>query len=190
VHARVDAQELAAQRADVRRVRAAGGAVAGGEIVDLLEARLADVADRELSAVEGEAPRVPEAVPPVAAALGANFGWPEYEGLRPYDSSFLGAHPVTFPVQVYTHANGNCAVGGGYVVRDPDLPSLLGRYLYGDFCRGWLRSFIPQVSPPGALDDRLVGPILPDRTTLGQGPGNRIYLAEFSGQVSRLVETP
>ena len=25
---------------------------------------------------------------------------------------------------------------GGYVVRDRDLPSLEGRYLYGDFCDG------------------------------------------------------
>ena len=34
-----------------------------------------------------------------------------------------------------------CAVTGGYVVRDEALRSLYGRYLYGDFCVGELRSF-------------------------------------------------
>ena len=32
-----------------------------------------------------------------------------------------------------------CSVTGGYVVRDPNLTSLFGRYVYGDFCAGQLR---------------------------------------------------
>ena len=34
-----------------------------------------------------------------------------------------------------------CSITGGYVVRDPELRSLYGRYLYGDYCAGELRSF-------------------------------------------------
>ena len=37
-------------------------------------------------------------------------------------------------------SDGFCSITGGYVVRDPGLPTLLGRYLYGDFCKGALRS--------------------------------------------------
>ena len=44
------------------------------------------------------------------------------------------------PVLELTHDDGNCSVTGGYVVRDPALPALAGRYVYGDFCKGQLRS--------------------------------------------------
>ena len=40
-----------------------------------------------------------------------------------------------------------CAIIGGYVVRDPQLRSLRGRYLYADFCKGDLRSFVPAPPP-------------------------------------------
>ena len=40
-----------------------------------------------------------------------------------------------------THSgDGFCSITGGYVVRDPGLPTLLGRYVYGDFCAPALRS--------------------------------------------------
>jgi hypothetical protein len=32
-------------------------------------------------------------------------------------------------------------VTGGFVYRGGDLPGLAGHYFYGDFCRGWIRSF-------------------------------------------------
>ena len=37
-----------------------------------------------------------------------------------------------------------CSVIGGYVVHDPGLPTLAGRYLYTDLCHGDIRSFVPQ----------------------------------------------
>ena len=40
-----------------------------------------------------------------------------------------------------------CSITGGYVVRDRTLPSLYGRYLYGDFCAGQLRSFTASARP-------------------------------------------
>ena len=35
---------------------------------------------------------------------------------------------------------------GGLIVQDPELPTLGGRYIYGDHCTGEIRSFDPQVS--------------------------------------------
>ena len=56
------------------------------------------------------------------------------------------------PVLAYGHDAG-CSITGGYVARDRGLRSLYGRYLYGDFCAGQLRSF---AATPGrrATDDR------------------------------------
>ena len=40
------------------------------------------------------------------------------------------------PVITRSHSDGNCSITGGVVVRDPALPALRGRYVFGDFCRG------------------------------------------------------
>ena len=125
----------------------------------------------------------------VPDAAGANFGWPEYEGNELFDPTFPGAPPVTFPIRAYRHANGVCAITGGYVVRDPELPSLYGRYLYADYCAGWVRSLLPRLGPPRAEDDRRAGFARPMISSFGEGAASRIYLAQLSGEVSRLVET-
>ena len=44
---------------------------------------------------------------------------------------------------------------GGVVVRDPALPALAGRYVYGDFCRGQVRSF--RIAGGKATGDRALG---------------------------------
>ena len=70
---------------------------------------------------------------------GANFGWRPFEGNRrnfPSES----APGAIGPVIVHTHAEGWCSVIGGYVVRDPTVPSLFGRYVYADACEGRLRT--------------------------------------------------
>jgi glucose/arabinose dehydrogenase len=126
----------------------------------------------------------------LAAASGANFGWPNYEGNGLYDPSLPGPDPATFPIYNYGHNGGACAVSGGFVVRDRALPSLYGRYVVGDFCRGWLRSFVPQLSPPAAVDVRSVGVTKPYLTSIGEGAGRRIYLTQFTGEVWMLVEAP
>ncbi|MDQ3560559.1 MAG: glucose dehydrogenase, partial [Pseudomonadota bacterium] len=129
-----------------------------------------------------------------AAAIGANFGWPRYEGSEPL-SDFEpgpGDPPFTFPMLAYDHSGDRCSIIGGYVVRDPELPMLKGRYLYGDFCTGEVRSFAPDVANQQALRDRPAGVANLDSRTLtsfGQGFNGQIYIAQTSGaagSVSRL----
>ena len=72
------------------------------------------------------------------AARGANYGWRPFEGTR---RNFQEPAPdAVAPVIELTHDDGNCSITGGYVVRDAGVPALLGRYVYGDFCVGRLRS--------------------------------------------------
>ena len=67
-----------------------------------------------------------------------NFGWRPYEGRERFaDEPAPGA---VFPVIQKSHDDGWCSITGGYIVRDPALPALRGRYVYGDFCLGQLRS--------------------------------------------------
>jgi hypothetical protein len=85
-----------------------------------------DVGDATTEEIDVLAPGTP---------AGANFGWPYLEG-----RDVLAAPPpgLTDPAIVHAHADGWCAVTGGYVVRDPHLPALRGRYVYGDLCSGRL----------------------------------------------------
>jgi hypothetical protein len=121
------------------------------------------------------------------AARGANFGWPQYEGRVIYDNARPGPHPPKFPIFTYIHVGDRCAAVGGYVVRDPDLPALEGRYLYGDACTGKVSSFVPRVGTQQAIDDRATGVVLPGLSSFGRGFEGQIYLTQLgTGRVYRL----
>ena len=81
--------------------------------------------------------------------------------LRGHDTSAAGpprraTARAALPVLTKSHADdGFCAIVGGYVVRDPGLPTLLGRYVYGDNCATGLRS-VDLASPAG---DAAIGPL-------------------------------
>lgn len=62
-----------------------------------------------------------------------NYGWRVFEGNLDYDGSLnsLPRSAFTFPVSDYGRSEG-FAVIGGYVYRGSRVPSLQGRYLYGD----------------------------------------------------------
>jgi glucose/arabinose dehydrogenase len=109
----------------------------------------------------GERDREEINILPLALARGANFGWPRFEGsLRQRKGKRRG---LTFPAFEYAHRsdapaatlyeNGcSAAVVGGFIARDESVPSLYGRYVYGDYCFGEVRSFAPR--NPNGTDRR------------------------------------
>jgi glucose/arabinose dehydrogenase len=116
---------------------------------------------------------------------GANFGWRPWEGRRRlFDESAPGA---IFPVIQKTHDAGWCSVTGGYVVRDPGVPALRGRYVYGDFCQGVLRS--ARLRPGGARGDRAIAgvPNVDQLSSFGEDARGRVYVVSLSGPVYRLA---
>lgn len=107
---------------------------------------------------------------PLSQARGANFGWNSWEGLAPYAGSAIAG--TTFPELALPHPT-YCAIIGGVVARDPDLPSIRGRYLFGDFCRSVIDSVPAKVgSDEGS---RSIGTGTAYVSSIAEGPGRDIY---------------
>jgi glucose/arabinose dehydrogenase len=129
---------------------------------------------------------------PLSAGLGrrANYGWAVCEGLHSYPG---GATPCglvgrTDPIFEYpTHVGGTCAITGGYVVRDPTLGDLFGRYVYADYCVGQIRSLVPGL--PAAAGDRAEGAAVSSPVSFGEDSCGRLYVVAQAANVYRLTGT-
>jgi glucose/arabinose dehydrogenase len=122
----------------------------------------------------------------VAAARGANFGWNAFEGYHRFQEGAPDPGGTTKPVFAYSHSrNGSCTIIGGYVVHDPRLPSLRGRYVYADYCEGRLRALMPHLRRAGG--DHALGPSVASPTSFGEDDRGRIYVTSQQGPVYRLV---
>jgi glucose/arabinose dehydrogenase len=116
-------------------------------------------------------------------ARGANFGWRPFEGRRRiFDEPAPGHVP---PVLQHTHGAGFCSITGGYVVRDPGLRALRGRYVYGDFCEGRIRSV--RLRAGRATDARRLRlPRVRGLSSFGEDARGRVYVTSLDGPVYRL----
>ncbi|MGN6556767.1 MAG: PQQ-dependent sugar dehydrogenase [Solirubrobacterales bacterium] len=126
----------------------------------------------------------------VAAASGANFGWDAFEGFSKYTEENGGTPDpggTVKPIFAYSHSRGggSCSIIGGYVVRDPRLRSLQGRYLYADYCEGQLRTLVPHLKR--ASGDHKLGLQVPSPTSFGEDDQHHLYVASQEGPVYRLV---
>ena len=117
-------------------------------------------------------------------ANGVNYGWRPWEGRR---RNFREPAPgAVFPVLTKRHADGWCSITGGYVVRDPELPRLAGRYVYGDFCKGEVRAATLRAG--GARNDRALGlPTVPNLSSFGEDARGRVYVVNLAGPVYRIA---
>ena len=131
---------------------------------------------------------------PATSAMGraANFGWDCREGLHPAPPAISSLDPAcpgltgyTDPIFEYSHAGGGCAITGGYVVRDPTLGDLYGRYLYADYCLGEIRSLVPGL--PAASGDRSEALTVASPVSFGEDSCGRVYVVEQTTTVFRLT---
>ncbi len=118
---------------------------------------------------------------------GLNLGWPIMEGLHCFSpSSNCPTDGLTLPVTEIAHGDeGTCSVTGGIVSRDPAIPELAGRYLFSDYCGGYLRSIDADgtvTSWTELLDVRL-GRV----TGFGSDGSGRTLIATADGRVVRLT---
>jgi glucose/arabinose dehydrogenase len=74
---------------------------------------------------------------PASSTGGQNYGWNIMEGSECFRAEDCKQTGLTLPVAEYAHAFG-CSVIGGEVYRGKAYPDLIGVYLYGDWCSGWI----------------------------------------------------
>lgn len=118
---------------------------------------------------------------PAAQSRGANLGWNCFSGTAP----FSGCTPSNYFPPAYEYPSGPDVVIGGYVVRDPALPSFAGRYLFGRFASGDLVTLGPGAAPPA----QPTGLDVPNVSGFGEDGAGHLYATSLAGEVYRLGES-
>jgi len=149
----------------------------------------------------------------VAPRAGLNFGWSCLEGRAPYASdgpaSCARATPPArelirgsiraekpdgdLPTVTRGRPRANtrlmpgepvCSITAGVFVRDPSLPSLVNRHLFGDFCDASLHSF--RLERGHVVDERELGLDVLLLSSFGVDGAGRVYVTSLAGPVYRL----
>ena len=121
---------------------------------------------------------------------GANYGWPIKEGTLCFAFDPCDGQGLIDPVFEYSHAEGDRSITGGYVYNGETVPSLRGRYVFGDFVSGriWALSrrapyTATQIASNAETDLAI--------SAFGQTHNGDLRVIDFSsGTLFRLTETP
>jgi glucose/arabinose dehydrogenase len=114
---------------------------------------------------------------------GQNFGWPCFEGTVVFDATGVCTSPVA-PALEFPRENGVCAVIGGVVTHDARIPSLEGRFLYGDLCTGKITAVTLTGGNVSRADE--LGLEVPTMTSFGMDDAGHVYVTSGVGEVYRL----
>jgi glucose/arabinose dehydrogenase len=117
------------------------------------------------------------------AGRGANLGWDRMEGTH----EFEGPNPPggVLPIYEYSHADGGCAVIGGYVYRGTAIAPLQGAYLFADSCLAGVRAI--QVDGEAVIDERTFDLPLQQVQSFGQDEDGELFVLLASGPVLKLI---
>lgn len=115
---------------------------------------------------------------------GSNYGWNVMEGTSCFRNAGCDREGLEPPVAEYGR-DGGCSVTGGYVYRGSRIPSLVGVYVYGDFCTGniWaLRYDGYRVTQQARIADTDL-----QIASFAEGPDGEVYVLSFTGEIARLA---
>jgi glucose/arabinose dehydrogenase len=117
---------------------------------------------------------------------GLNFGWSYQEGNLPGPHPAPAGFVATQPTLTFPHSSGFCSIIGGAVVRDPAVPELAGRYVFGDYCLGRIWSASLDGGQTTAGDTGL--PAVPSLSSFGEDACGRVYVTSLAGPVYRIAD--
>jgi glucose/arabinose dehydrogenase len=114
----------------------------------------------------------------------ANYGWKAFEGRTRYTNTPLGPGQLVEPVNVFSHADNNCSVTGGFVYRGRSVAAAVGRYFFGDYCSGIVWSL--RMANGQATDVRRESFRVGSLTSFGEDTAGELYFATGDGRIFRL----
>jgi hypothetical protein len=108
------------------------------------------------------------------------------EGTLCYPSDPCSTAGLTLPVVEYPHPEG-ISITGGYVYHGSAIPELDGRYFYGDFATGFIRSFaVAGGAATYPLDHTSELGSVSSLSSFGTDGSGELYVVSLSGSVYRL----
>lgn len=110
---------------------------------------------------------------------GMNFGWSAMEGNHRFneDQSTDGASP---PVYEYAHGDAGCSISGGVRYRGAAIPSLLGWYVFGDYCGGKVRAL--KVDGTAVTGEIELGAV-PSISAVTESADGELFVSSLDGHV-------
>jgi len=123
-----------------------------------------------------------------ATTGGRNYGWNVMEGPDCFAEPGCDTTDLTLPAAAYGRAGGNCSITGGYVYRGLASPSLVGAYLFADYCSGtvWgLDAHAAIANGQAEITELTSSGISP--VSFGEDEAGEVYLVGQGGEILRVV---
>jgi glucose/arabinose dehydrogenase len=116
---------------------------------------------------------------------GGNYGWNVMEGAHCFRPAVgcrtEGLEP---PIAEYDHSLG-CSITGGYVYRGSRIESLIGRYVFGDFCSGRIWTLTQGESGDWMMQELLDTSL--SISSFGEDEQGELYVVDLNGAVYRMA---
>ncbi|MBO9612386.1 MAG: PQQ-dependent sugar dehydrogenase [Dyadobacter sp.] len=118
---------------------------------------------------------------------GGNYGWRIKEGIDCYNpSSNCNAQGLIDPVHDYSQKDGDRSITGGYVYRGTAIPSLTGKYIYGDYISG--RIWALELDGDARKSNTLIMEGKGNISSFGQDIKGEVYYLNYGeGKVMKVV---
>ncbi len=110
---------------------------------------------------------------------GGNYGWRAKEGRACFDPELCNRPGFIDPVHEYRHGP-HCSVTGGYVYRGSELRTLVGAYIFGDFCSGYIWALDANGQARELIRSNL------KLSAFGEDLAGELYALDYTGGVYRL----
>jgi uncharacterized repeat protein (TIGR03806 family) len=112
---------------------------------------------------------------------GKQYGWPMFQGTHCFhDCTMEKGEP---PELEFSHNGGPAAVVGGFVYRGIAIPSLVGKYVFGEYESGEIFYYDPQTKMRESLG--FAGKVV----AFGEDKDGELYALRESGQIEKLEDS-
>ncbi len=117
---------------------------------------------------------------------GGNYGWSRKEGVECYRTRNCEDPAFIDPVLDMPQANGERSITGGFVYRGKKLPSLSGKYIFGDYISG--RIFALETKQGKAVKNSLLVDKVGQISSFGVDADNELLICiHLTGKILRLT---